>query len=84
MHFCTKKYQDHKFVHTWNRWNLGVDVLRMLNEHRRLPLELDAETILARLKQKSGYKEDLLKTQKNLAEVTEKKDKIVKVNEKQR
>ena len=59
-------------------------MLRMLNEHRRLPLELDAETILARLKQKSGYKKDLLKTQKNLAEVTEKKDKIVKVNEKQR
>ena len=48
LHFCTKTYQDHKFVHTWNRWNLGVDVLRMLIQHRRLPLELDVEKILTR------------------------------------
>ena len=84
LHFCTKKYEANNFIHTWNRWNLGKDVLLMLNEHRKLPLELSVEKILARFNQKSCIKKDLLRTKSELEEVKKEKQTIVERNERQR
>ena len=38
LHFSTRKYEMGEFLHTWYRWNLGQDMLYLLNRFARLPL----------------------------------------------